>query len=134
MSAYTAIKLKKTTSYGLKINKLSVFDQNEQYFYNKTHFKINYAGSEYAIGYKKVEARGTGRSYDHLSRYGTQTPRGFNIRPGKYALGNDPNTATDLSSIKSVYTLKSDRYTFILIHWKRYQMKTLISIPKMRPN
>jgi hypothetical protein len=60
--------------------------------------------------------------------------RGFNIRPGKYALGNDPNTIQDLTSIHTVSRLKSERYTFFLIHWKRYQMKTLISIPLSRPN
>jgi hypothetical protein len=81
-----------------------------------------------------VEAKATNRNYDHLSRYGGQYSRGFNIRPGKYALGNDPSTARDLTSISSVSQLKSDRYTFFLIHWKRYQMKTLISIPRARPN
>jgi hypothetical protein len=81
-----------------------------------------------------VEARATERNYDHLSRYGGQFRRGFTIRPGKYALGNDPNTVRDFSAISSISQLKSQRYTFFLIHWKRYQMKTLISIPKMRPN
>jgi hypothetical protein len=60
--------------------------------------------------------------------------RGFSIRPGKYALGNDPSTARDLTSISSVSQLTTPKYTFFLIHWQRYQMKTLISIPRSRPN
>lgn len=30
--------------------------------------------------------------------------------------------------------LYSQRYSFFLIHWRRYGMKTLISIPRQRPN
>jgi len=33
------------------------------------------------------------RNYQHLSRYGDQVLRGFNVRSGKYALGN--NIATE---------------------------------------
>lgn len=62
-------------------------------------------GSPYSIGYKRVTARGTNRVYDHLSRFGTQGPRQFNIRPGKYALGNDPNDIKDFSFIKKVSKL-----------------------------
>lgn len=118
----------------LKRNKLSAFTPGSDFSFNNTHFKISYAGGEYAIGYKKVEAKGTSRQYDHLSRYGNQVGRGFYIRPGKYALGNDPNTVQDLTSILSVSQLKTNKYTFFLIHWRRYQMKTLISIPRIRPN
>lgn len=133
-STYTAIKLLRVAKEILKINKLSHFSSNDQFPFNNTHFKINYDGSQYAIGYKRVEAKATNRNYEHLSRYGGQFTRGFNIRPGKYALGNDPNTARDFSSISSVSQLKSDRYTFFLINWKRYHMKTLISIPEERRN
>jgi hypothetical protein len=60
--------------------------------------------------------------------------RSFNIRPGKYALGNDPTDVHDFSSISFVSSLSSPRYTFFLVHWRRYGMRTLISIPKERPN
>lgn len=83
------------------------FVPNNKFYYNDTHFKINYDNKEYGIGYKRVGARGTNRQYDHLTRYGTQGARGFNIRPGKYALGNDPNDVTDISTIQSVSTLHS---------------------------
>ena len=52
-----------------------------------------------------MTAQGTNRNYDHLTRYGTKGGRGFHIRPGKYALGNVPNTARDFSQIKKVFTL-----------------------------
>lgn len=79
-----------------------------------------------------MTARGTPRRYDHLSRYGQLAGRSFNIRPGKYALGNDPSTAIDFSEIKRVSQLESQRMMFFVIEWKRYQMKTFISIPKDR--
>lgn len=133
-STYTAIKLQQATKESVRINKLAPFQPDDQFSSNSSHFKIKYAGSDYALGYKWVEAKATNRNYEHLSRYGGQFMRGFSIRPGKYALGNDPNTVRDFSAISSISQLKSQRYTFFLIHWKRYQMKTLISIPKMRPN
>ena len=30
--------------------------------------------------------------------------------------------------------MKTERYTFLLVEWKRYMMKTLVSIPVARPN
>ena len=81
-----------------------------------------------------MTARGTPRHYDHLSRYGQQVSRSFNIRPGKYALGNDPSTVVDFSEIKKVSQLESARMVFFIIEWKRYQMKTFISIPRDFPN
>lgn len=69
-----------------------------------------------------------------MARDGRQVPRSFSIRPGKYALGNDPSTVTDFSEIGKVSQLVSDRYRFILIHWKRYKMTSLISIPHARRN
>ena len=64
---------------------------NEQYQHTETHFNIIVDRKPYSIGYKRVEARATGRNYKHLSRYGQMFQRSFSIRPGKYALGNDPN-------------------------------------------
>lgn len=59
--------------------------------YNFSHFKIELNDRKYSIGYKKIIAQGTNRRYKHLSRYGDGYERSFNIRPGKYALGNNPN-------------------------------------------
>jgi hypothetical protein len=92
---------------------------DNEFSHNITHFNINHEGQFYSIGYKRIEAKPTSRFYDHLTRYGTQSPRSFSIRPGKYALGNDPNTVRDFSQIKKVSKLSSDRYTFFLIQWKR---------------
>lgn len=108
---------------------------NNPYFrHNTTHLIINHEGNDYALGYKKVKAGPTARNYDHLSRYGDQHRRSFSIRPGKYALGNDPNQIKDFTSIKSITWLKSIHYTFLLVHWKRYHMTTLVSIPLTRQN
>ena len=60
--------------------------------YNKAHFTIKEGGKSYSIGYKRLNGDPTPRRYDHLSRYGDQTPRSFTIRSGKYALGNNPKT------------------------------------------
>lgn len=75
------------------------------YSYNNSHFKIELNGKKYSIGYKKIEAESTSRNYKHLSRYGDQVQRGFSIRSGKYALGNNPNKIIDLSSIEKVLLL-----------------------------
>lgn len=72
----------------------------------------------------------TSRSYDHLSRYGDQVPRSFSIRSGKYALGNNVKTEVNLSNIRKVFKLQSDRFTKYLILWGREHMKTVITIPK----
>jgi hypothetical protein len=87
------------------LNKLTNFIANDEYPFNSTHFTINVQGKLYSIGYKRVTARATSRNYDHLSRYGTQYSRQFSIRPGKYALGNDPNQIIDFSHIKKVSKL-----------------------------
>lgn len=81
-----------------------------------------------------MTARATTRNYDHLTRYGTQGPRQFYIRPGKYALGSDPTDIKDFSDIKRVSTLSSQKNTFFLIEWNRYKMKTLITISKSSKN
>ncbi len=133
-TAYISITLTRGLPEGLPIHRLGAFVPNERFSSNKTHFKISIDGKEYSLGYKRVEAKGTPRQYDHLSRYGSQVPRQFNIRPGKYALGNDPRTARDFSSILKISTLESEHYSFFLIHWTRHHMKTKISIPKIRPN
>ena len=78
---------------------------SEEYQFTSTHFNIIVHGKPYSIGYKRVEARPTSRHYDHLSRYGQQYARTFSIRPGKYALGNDPNDIRDFSEIKKVSSL-----------------------------
>ena len=72
----------------------------------------------------------TSRSYDHLSRYGDQVPRSFSIRSSKYALGNNVKTEVNLSNIRKVFKLQSDRFTKYLILWGREHMKTVITIPK----
>jgi hypothetical protein len=98
--------------------------------YNSTHFKIELHGVQYAIGYKKVIAESTNRYYAHLSRYGDQYERSFNIRSGKYALGNDPNKISDLTEINKVLKLESKRNYIFLVKWNREGMKTLITIKK----
>lgn len=96
--------------------------------YNSTHMLITINNKEYSIGYRRLNGDATPRRYDHLSRYGEQGPRSFNIRSGKYALGNDPKTEVTLSEIQAVYKLESDYVKKIIIRWKREQMKTIISI------
>lgn len=54
LSTYTAVRLTKVAKGTLKANKLSPFTPSSEYNFNSSHFKINYAGGEYAIGYKKV--------------------------------------------------------------------------------
>ena len=104
--AFTTIRLKKVDSAkGITINKLSKFIPSSEYQHTKTHFTISIDGKAYSIGYKRVGARPTPRHYDHLSRYGQQYSRSFTIRPGKYALGNDPNDIKDFSEIKRVSKL-----------------------------
>lgn len=73
--------------------------------HNNTHLKIALNSKTYSIGYKRIIAEATGRSYDHLSRYGDQIHRSFSIRPGKYALGNNPNKISDLTQIRKVLKL-----------------------------
>lgn len=102
--------------------------------HNKTHLKVTLNSKIYSIGYKKIIAESTGRMYDHLSRYGDQVNRNFNIRPGKYALGNNPNKISDLTQIKKVLKLESKKNIFLLILWKRESMKTFISISKEKIN
>jgi hypothetical protein len=104
MFTFTTIRLKKVENQGAT-NKLKVFVSNENYRYSDTHFIISLNGKSYELGYKRVNARSTPRHYDHLSRYGQQYSRSFSIRPGKYALGNDPNDIKDFSQIKSVAQL-----------------------------
>ncbi len=88
----------------------------------------------YEIGYKRVNARPTPRSYSHLSRYGTRSPKNVQIHSGKYALGNDPNSISDFSQIKKIYSLASKNEQFYIIQWKRDKMKTIIRIPRARSN
>lgn len=38
----------------LKLNKLTTFVASSDYYNSDTHFKIKYAGGEYALGYKRV--------------------------------------------------------------------------------
>jgi len=134
MFTFTKIRLKKVEKNAAELNKMKVFVPNDNYRYTETHFVISLNGKSYEFGYKRVTAKGTPRNYQHLSRYGTGYIRGFNIRPGKYALGNDPNQIQDFSSIKSVAQLESKKMLFFLVEWKRYNMKTLISISKAKPN
>jgi hypothetical protein len=94
---FSAIRLKQNNNWTGKVNRLQVFTPNNEYSYNNTHFIVNYEGQHYALGFKRVVARATNRNYDHLSRYGGQYSRSFSIRPGKYALGNDPNQIRDFS-------------------------------------
>lgn len=91
-------------------------------------------GRAYSIGYKRVEARGISRSYQHLSRFGDRSSIYVTINSGKYALGNDPTTARDLSEIKYVHIIKAPQLTVIVATWKRYGMKTVVTIPSQRPN
>lgn len=102
--------------------------------FNSTHFKIELNNSKYSIGYKKIIAEGTNRQYSHLSRYGEQYQRQFNIRSGKYALGNDPNKISDLTQISKVLKLESKRNIIILVKWNREGMKTVIKINKEQMN
>ena len=71
----------------------------------KTHFTITSNDKQYSIGYKRLNGDPTPRQYDHLSRYGDQVGRSFNIKSGKYALGNNPKTEVDLTSIRNVLKL-----------------------------
>ena len=73
--------------------------------YNETHFTITLNNKQYSIGYKRLNGDPTPRNYKHLSRYGDQVARSFSIKSGKYALGNNPKTQVDLSSIRAVYKL-----------------------------
>ena len=132
--AYTAVRLRLADPTAVKVNRLSTMPFNDQFNHNKTHLHIKHDGKDYFIGYKRVTAKPTQRNYAHLSRYGTQQTRGFQIRPGKYALGNDLNTAKDFTQVKGISWLKTERYTFLLVSWKRHMMKTLVSIPSLRPN
>ena len=95
---FTSIRLKRIDDASeAKVNRLTQFVPSEDYQASNSHFSISLNGKSYSIGYKKVGARGTPRYYEHLSRYGQQYARTFNIRPGKYALGNDPNDIKDFS-------------------------------------
>lgn len=98
--------------------------------YNKTHVTIIHNNKEYNIGYKRLNGDATSRYYDHLSRYGDQGKRSFSVRSGKYALGNYFKTEVNLSVIRKVLVLESDRLTRYVILWGRDQMKTLITIPR----
>ena len=60
--------------------------------FNDTHFTLQYNSNKYSIGYKSLNGDSTPRRYKHLTRYGTESERTFNIRSGKYALGNDIKT------------------------------------------
>lgn len=102
--------------------------------FNDTHLKLELHGKRYALGYKKIVAEGTNRQYDHLSRYGDQTPRSFHIRSGKYALGNNPNLISDFTQINKVLKLESKRNIIVLVKWNREGMKTLITIDKTKQN
>ena len=73
--------------------------------HNQSHLKIYLNNKQYSIGYKKIIAEGTNRNYQHLSRYGDQNGRAFNIKSGKYALGNNPNKISDFSTIRNVFYL-----------------------------
>lgn len=129
LATYSSIRLTKQDTPPTTSNSLQPFTPSEEYSHTDTHFRIKHSGREYLLGYKRVKAGSTDRHYEHLSRYGGRQERSFSIRPGKYALGNDPNDIKDFSSILRVSSLQSQRYRFFLIHWHRYGMKTIISIP-----
>jgi hypothetical protein len=69
-----------------------------------------------------------------LSRYGDQYEKSFQIRSGKYALGNNPNKIEDFTQINKVLKLESKRNIIILVKWNREGMKTLITINKAKMN
>ena len=56
------------------------------------------------------------------------------MKSGKYALGNYFKTEANLSTIRKVLVLQSDRITKFVVLWARDQMKTLITIPKQKSN
>jgi len=56
------------------------------------------------------------------------------VKSGKYALGNYFKTEANLSTIRKVLVLQSDRITKFVVLWARDQMKTLITIPKQKSN
>lgn len=123
------IKLKRVANRPKDANLIQKLKPDENFSYNSTHFTISLNSKKYSIGYKRLNGDATPRNYDHLSRYGDQFGRGFTIRSGKYALGNNPKTEVDLTTIRQVYKLQSDYLKKIIIKWNREQMKTIITIP-----
>ena len=99
------IKLKRVPNRPKDANILQKLVPDQKFSYNKTHFTITSNDKQYSIGYKRLNGDPTPRQYDHLSRYGDQVGRSFNIKSGKYALGNNPKTEVDLTSIRNVLKL-----------------------------
>ena len=113
LATYSLIRLQTVNSWAKDPNFLrelyslseGVLSEDKEIKYNATHFTLLQGSNEYSVGYKKLDGNPTSRNYAHLSRFGEQKKRGFNIRSGRYALGNNIATEASMSKIRKIMRL-----------------------------
>ena len=101
--------------------------KNSMFSHNGTHLSIKSRDGTFHVGYKRLSGDPTPRNYAHLSRFGDKSPRSFSINSGKYALGNNIATEKSITSIRKVSIVESSTLTKVIVLWKRYGMKTIIT-------